>query len=406
MDICLVAAGVRCAVLLDSRRAPRGSPPLADVLLALQQDQQQQQRSKRPAEDVGHNVSSDVACLGSLVLEGSLFLVNRALLLQRLNELPRDKFNAEVGCLPRGDRRERGSAGTAAVGSSPERRNGDCPAPPASREDAGDRRQRQGRRDFALVDVRKLLPMPRDRSDVLLPRLRAALRSAFGGVAADRPPPPCEVPFLVDRESTKAEATAGSKRESWSSGNGGEDSSHAAVPREQEGARWLRDWEVKEAVLDCASLRATLGDVGLPGLAGWLLEYPVIYCCPSPIGTNGGGGADKDEHVTGNCLAAVPLSVYSLSVELGNEGAGATGASALQAFSFSVPDVVSGSPEAEHHEGGVEVGLHGLVDGFLRKLESRIALHRRRSKSEGWHQPLVRALNVSNRTETLERVAL
>eukprot|EP00903_Cladosiphon_okamuranus_P008769 g8400.t2 len=32
LDICLVATGVRCAALLDSRCAPRGSPPLAEVL--------------------------------------------------------------------------------------------------------------------------------------------------------------------------------------------------------------------------------------------------------------------------------------------------------------------------------------------------------------------------------------
>eukprot|EP00903_Cladosiphon_okamuranus_P008768 g8400.t1 len=34
LDICLVATGVRCAALLDSRCAPRGSPPLAEVLQA------------------------------------------------------------------------------------------------------------------------------------------------------------------------------------------------------------------------------------------------------------------------------------------------------------------------------------------------------------------------------------
>lgn len=249
--------------------------------------------------------------------------------------------------------------------------------------------------------------MPRDRSDVLAPRLQAALRSAFRRVGADQAPPSCDAPSLVRGEPATTEAAA-----DWSSTDGGDS---PALSREHEGARWLHDWEKKEVVLDCESLRETLGDVGLSGLAGWMLEYPVIYCCTSLTGTDGGdgsacgggGGAGKNEHAMGNCLAAAPLAVYSLSVELGGEGTGAAaGAPLLRAFSFSVPDEVSGPPEDEHLGVGAEPGLRALVDSFLRKLETRIALHRRRSERAGWHQPLVHALNVDKRTETLERVAL
>jgi len=308
--------------------------------------------------------------------------------------------------MPPGDTRERDSAGTPAARPIPERRGG-CTAPSTAPECAAGQGQRQGRREFALVDVRRLLPMPCDRSDVLGPRLQAALCSAFRSAGADKPPPSCDAPFLFHGVPTTKEA-----REDRTSGTG-ED--RLSLPREREGAQWLHDWERKEVVLDCVSLREALGDVGLSGLAGWLLEYPVIYCCPSLIGTGdvggsaggSGGGTEEGEYVMGNCLAAVPLTVYSLGVELGSEGTGgAAGAPHLQAFSFSVPDEVSGPPEAVHHGEGVEIGLRGPVDRFLRKLEARIARHRRIIESDGWHQPLVRALNVTKRAETLERVAL
>lgn len=426
LDICLVAAGVRCAALLDTRRAPRGSPPLADVLDALQEEKghlQEQQHDE--AADGGGSNGDDVACVGVLVLEGSLFLVNRALLLRRLAYF----FSAESAVESRscsgvaGDTAENDAAGAAAVGPSSGRTS--QVAPPASSSGAG----AGGRRTFALVDVRKSLALPCERSDVLVARLDAALRSAFGGVVADgadHPPPPGAASDTHGGSIAAETAVAMGDREDRH-GDGGELAT-AHGQGEGEGARWLRDWGTKELVLDCEGLRETLGGVGLCGLAGWLLEYPVVYCCSSPLGSHndadrsGDAGGASAEHVMGNCLAAVPLSVYSLSVDLGNERgsgsschvppdvpSGAAGAS-LQAFSFSVPERVCGPADAEGGKGGARAALQGLVDEFLGRLEGRIARHRRSSGSGGYsserRKQLVCGLNVSKRTETLDRVAL
>lgn len=434
LDICIVAAGVRCAVLLDTRRAPRGSPPLADVLHALPQekhDDHHQQHEKGAGG--GDSTSYDVACLGLLVLEGSLFLVNRALLLRRLGDFFSTESIAEMSSSGvAGGAIEKDAAGTAAAAVGPSSGRTNRPAPPASSSGSGSpgaQRRRHGRRTFALVDVRKPLALPCERSDVLVPRLGAALRSAFGGVVADGAdqPPPRGAPSDTHRGSTAAELAAMGNRADRRSDDG---ELCLATHGEEEAARWLRDWGTKELVLDFEGLGETLGDVGLCGLAGWLLEYPVIYCCPSRPDEDtdraGGLGGATTEHVMGNCLAGVPLTVYSLSVELGDEKgsgsscllppsempSGAAGKSLRQAFSFSVPERVCGPADAEEGKEGINIGLQGLVDGLLGRLEARIARHRISSNSGGGfsscgrREQLVYGVNVSKRTETLDRVAL
>lgn len=473
-----MTARVRCAVLLDSRRAPSGSPPLAGVLLALQQQQQEQRDNSSGCE---------VACLGLLDLGGSCFLVNREMLLQRLKDFycvesttttagkmehcgraqscttkcsssPSSSSSSSGRCGVTRASTEGQPVGVTTVGPSSQQWEG-YPASPAGNSSAA--AQQQGlRRDFALVDVRKSLASPCDRSDFLVAKLHASLRSAFGDVpvatvgsvrgdhtnlsTADLPSPPQPdgiPPSHRQGSPTTAEGMAkntGEDDRSSSSGNrSSSDFCLAPNRKEGEGARWLRDWGMKEMSLDCESLRDTLGDVGLPGLAGWLLEYPVIYCCPPSLvrrrtddEDRGGGGDDGAEHATGNCLAAVPLTVYSLSVEIDDKddaatrccsprvpldstpSSGSAGTTSSQAFSFSVPEIMCGAtePEKGREERRNTAGVHRLVDFFFERLESRIARHRRRSSSSsgdgGRHQQLVRGLTVTKRNETLDRVAL
>lgn len=433
LDICLLAAGVRCAVLLDTRRAPRGSPPVADVLDALQEEKgrlKDQQHDN--GADGGGSGSRGVACLGVLVLEGSVFLVNRALLLHRLE----DFFSVESIAERRsrsgvaGATTEEDVAGAAEIGPSSGRTS--QLATPVSGSGAGaERQQHGGRQTFALVDVRRSLASPCERSDVLVPRLDAALRSAFGMIVADGADhPPHDVASDTNTRggSTVAETAAAMGDRTNRREDGSELGPATTHGEGEEGARWLRDWGTKELVLDCEGLRETLAGVGLSGLAGWLLEYPVIYCCPSQVGPHGdadrsgeAGGASA-EHVMGNCLAAAPLSVYALSVDLGDQkGSGDsrhlrrdmpsdTIGTCLHAFSFSVPERVCGTADAEGGEEGVQIGLQELVDEFLARLKGRIAGHRRSSSGGGYsgerHKQLVCGLNVSKRTETLDRVAL
>ncbi|CBJ48423.1 expressed unknown protein [Ectocarpus siliculosus] len=443
-DICLAAAGVRCAVLLDSRRAPRRSPPLADVLLALQHDQQERQQQKEHCatrdchSDCDCN-SGGVACLGLLVLEGSSFLVNRVMLVRRLNEL----FSGETIAAEPVDERFRRSA-TCATDCDKKSGYGTEAVRPAVDGAASAHQRHFDRRDLALLDVNMALAVPSDRSDVLAPRLYAALLWAFGGatVAATansveegraRGPSPTPPPRGTSRESTAMETSAKSNREDRFCGG---DGVHRVPPSELEGgARWLRDWSMKELVLDCESLVKTLGDVGLSGMAGWLLEYPAIYCCSSlNDGTTNGSDGKEMEHARGNCLAAVPLTVYSLAVDLGDKGRGSssrpqpsldersasvTGAW-FEAFSFSVPEAMCGPTETEQDEDEVNGGgacgenreerhrrtaaaLHGLVDNFVQTIDRRLA-RLRRSGVNGNDSFL--SLNVSKRRATLDQVAL
>eukprot|EP00752_Nemacystus_decipiens_P006450 g5809.t2 len=236
LDICLVAAGVRCAVLLDTRRAPKGSPPLADVLDALCMQQQ---------EGDG-NGADGVACVGSLVLEGSIFLVNRALLLRRLGY----RFPTESGAEGRrssGVATEKDAAAAAAVGANSGQTSQLAPHASGVGGAGAERHQQDGRRTFALVDVRRSLALPCDRSDVLVPRLDAALHSVFGGVVADDAirPPSRGVGTGTHGGSIAAETAAVGDRVDKPRGDA-----------EGEGARWLRDWGVKELVLDyCVQLQ-------------------------------------------------------------------------------------------------------------------------------------------------------
>lgn len=445
-DICLAAAGVRCAVLLDSRRAPRRSPPLADVLLALQHDQQERQQQNgrcatRDCHSDGDSSSCGVACLGLLVLEGSSFLVNRVMLVRRLNELLSGKaiaaqadewFRRSSTCAT--DCGKKSGYGTAAVR-------------PAVDDVAEAHQRHVDRRDSVLLDVNRALAVPRDRSDVLAPRLYAALLWAFGvatvaatansveggRVSGPSPPtpPPRAMPVDTSRSAvTKTSAAKGNREERFCGGDG----VHCVPPSGLEGgARWLRDWNVKELVLDCESLVKTLGDVGLSGLAGWLLEYPVIYCCSSlNDGTPDGSDGKETEHARGNCLAAVPLTVYSLAVDLGDKAMGCSllprpsldersanaTVACFEAFSFSVPETLCGPTEAEHeddvNDGGAcgenreerhrrkVAALHGLVQNFVQTIERRLArLRRSGDKGNGFLR-----LNVSKRRATLDQVAL
>ncbi|CAN0229366.1 unnamed protein product, partial [Hapterophycus canaliculatus] len=426
-DIRLVASGLRCAVLLDSCRVPRGAPPLADVLLALQRDHHRH-HDHRAAGGCKRGCqcrSCGVACLGLVVLEGSCFLVNRVLLSRRLDESISCELTPALDNASNGE-----AAGTAAAQPGPTSVRRNRLSPPATGCGGPvDQRRPEEPRGPALLDVRKSQVLPSDRSD-LLPKLHDALRSAFGGVvsaAADSAhfktsttstPTPAGVPLVA-----RAEPAPGTE------------------PTEGEGATWIRDWETKEIVLDGERLRGVLGGAGLCGFAGWLLEYPVIYCCPSHVdGTDGDveveaeDDAGEGDQVMGNCLAGVPLTVYSLSVDFGDKfadgrrgshrgsspSAGATDGS-FEAFSFSVPEIFCGpanagngeegagahggvctavEPEGRHHQR--KGSFHGLVDGFLERLERRIARYRK-SGDDG---DRVLGVTVSKRTETLDRVAL
>ncbi|CAB1119854.1 unnamed protein product [Ectocarpus sp. CCAP 1310/34] len=443
-DVCLVAAGVRCAVLLDSRRAPRGFPPLADVLLAMQHDQQERQQQKeRCATRDCHSdcdcSSGGVACLGLLVLEGSSFLVNRVMLVHRLNEL----FSGETIAAQQADEMFRRSS-TCATGCGKKSGYEAEAVRPAVDVAASAHQRRLGWRDSTLLDVNKALAVPSDRSDVLAPRLCAALLWAFGGATvaatansveggrASRPSP-TPPPRGTSRESMAMETPAKSNKEDRFCGG---DGVHRVLPSELEGgARWLRDLSMKELILDCESLVKTLGDVGLSGLAGWLLEYPVIYCCSSlNDGTSNGSDGKEMEHARGNCLAAVPLTVYSFAVDLGDKGRGcssrsqpsldersvsATGAW-FDAFSFSVPETMCGPTETEQDEDEVNGGgacgenreerhrrtaaaLHGLVDNFVQTIDRRLA--RLRGSGDNGNGSFL-SLNVFKRRATLDQVAL
>lgn len=266
--------------------------------------------------------------------------------------------------------------------------------------------------DCAFIDVRKALEGPVVRTDALAPQLSAALRSTFGVATSVDPPSHSptqgETPVVVasfhDQENTFRKAPS--------------------VPTEA--ALWLRDWKIMDLALDSRGLSESLGDVGMPGFAGWLLEYPVVYCCPSLTGTeqeNEDGGGAEGGHA-GNCLGLVPLTVYSLRLGIGY------GASSLprephssdfEAFSFSVPQTVCCLAEtAGDHDGdddwrgvgedrddGVTVGLNRKVEMFLERFERRIASHR--SSSAGRcerHQHWLERLSVTKHIETLDQVAL
>ncbi|CAM9400710.1 unnamed protein product [Ectocarpus fasciculatus] len=357
------------------------------------------------------------------------------MLVRRLNEL----FSGETIAAQADERFRRSSTGA----TDSRKRSGCGTAMRPAVDGAAAHQRRLNRPDLALLDVNRALALPCDRSDVLAPRLYAALLWAFGGAtvaatansveggpASGTSPP---LPVGTSRESAVPETAARSNGEDSFCGG---DGVQYMPPSELEGgARWLRDWDMKELILDCESLVETLCDVGLSGLAGWLLEYPVIYCCSSlNDGTTDRSDGTETEHARGNCLAAVPLTVYSLAVDLGDKGrscssrrppsldersASTTGA-CFEAFSFSVPETMCGptgaeQDEHEEHDGGAcgknrEEGhgrtagaVHRLVDIFVQTIDRRLAPLRR--SGDNGNGSFLR-LNVSKRRATLDQVAL
>lgn len=370
-DICLTASGVRCAVLLDSRRAPRASPPLADVVRALQHQYRGEGTNAHDVCDYdcdGNDSNDDIASLGLLRLQDSCFLVNRFMLRQRL-----DSFHSD---------------------------------------------------DFALIDVNKKRNKPVLSTDELARRLHDTLIFVFGST---RPSERQDAAMTIDDAKSSGIVSAGEMAAPLppnTRDSGGRHDRAGSTGLPNEGAsRWLRDWSMTETSLDGTSLDESLGDVGLPGLAGWILEYPVIYCCPSreePDGRQIGRG-DETSGV-GNCLAMVPLTVFSFCVELSRDafvsGRGSKPQYCFEAFCFSVPETVRSSCEAASHstyaegaDSGVARNLQSLVNVFAEKIKRRMARHGLSGStcSAGCHrrnQHWLAKLDVSKRTETLDRVAL
>lgn len=397
-DVSLVAAGIRCAVLLDSRRAPRASPPLAAVLQALEDNRRSDGGDGSNAD--GGNIDA-IASLGLLRLEGSSFLVNRRLLASRVREVlspdpppPPPPVDAVAPtnsgpCLPACDRLSSAYAtpeggpvvqgadgGEKEAVASVEVQGRSATAPACGSGDSSSTvTPRRRARDFALLDVRKPLPVPSVRTSVLGPRLCAALRSIFGDamVGSQAPSNPTEA--------------------------------------ETDGQRWLHDRNRKDLDVSSDGLCESLSGVGLSGLAGWLLEYPVVYCCRSLESERTMGGDDPGEH--GNCLAMSPLTVYSVIFELGrtDDRLSRDSPCSFEAFSFSVPETVRGESEAEGDavasatvvsRAGV-ARLHVLVADLVDRIERRITRHR---ASCGQRPQWLHGVSVRKRTETLDHVAL
>lgn len=395
-DVSLVAAGIRCAVLLDSQRAPRASPPLADVLQALEDDRRANCRDGNSVE--GGDIDA-IASLGLLKLEGSSFLVNRVVLACRVREvLSSDPLPVNAvaqtdsgpcwsacGRISSAYATPKDGSGVQSTEQGEEEAGASVAVPPrrsamtAACRPGGSTVIRTGQaRDFALVDVRKSLPAPSVRTNIFGPRLCAALRSIFGDA-------------VVDNEAPSNTA-------------------------ETEGRRWLRDRNQKDLDVSSDGLCVILGGVGLSGLAGWILEYPVVYCCQSLESEQAEGGNDAGDD--GNCLAMLPLTVYSVRLELGrtDDRRPRDSSCSFEAFSFSVPEMVRGESEAEadpiansvvvedRSQAGV-ARLHVLVADFVDRIERRITRHRVNCGQRLQLQWL-RELSVSKRTETLDRVAL
>lgn len=264
-------------------------------------------------------------------------------------------------------------------------------------------------RDFALLDVRRSLVAPTLCTELLAPSLFATLRLIFGDEVTRINPQAngCRPP-------SSPRADSGKTSERW-------EASKSRAPREI-GERWLREWTRKELTVEVGDeLDAALGDVGLPGLVGWLLEYPVIYCCrsfPIEIARRRDDVLVSSFADTGNCLAMVKLTVHSLNVEVGKgvslgPHSSSFGFSSREIFSFSVPEVVrigfegcdGFDAEVDEDQGRiVSAHLRRLVKAFVAKVESRIARHGC-CCCQG-RQGFIGRLSVKKRTQTLDRVAL
>lgn len=374
-----MAARLRCAVLLDSRRAPRSAPPLSEVLLKLEANR----KAERRDIDAFERHSEELASIGLLRLENSCFLVNRQMLREKLdNALLSSPLSNRV----------------------PSSRSASTPLVPTSG------------RNIGLLHVRGTLAAPQlCVKGALRNQLHAALGSVFGysaGHVSD--PTDTEAPSCWSRErghrSPSPRVTNRSKLEFETDGS--------------EGVRWLRDWKFKEMILNGKDVSERLGDVGMPGLAGWLLEYPVIYCCPSPSeGERGQGDANWSETgVVANCLAGTPLVVYTLRFEFTGDDAKTSeeSTSSFEAFSFSIPEPVqvrTGCAEyndtagvREDQEGANTLTtLHSLVDSFLETFEARVAHHNDGVACASYcrdHKRRALHMSVKSRREMLDRVAL
>lgn len=265
--------------------------------------------------------------------------------------------------------------------------------------------------DCAFVDVRQAFEGPVVRTGALAPQLSAALRSTFG--VATNADLPSRSP--IQGETQIAAPSYHDQRNNF----------REAPGKQTEGALWLRDWKRMDLALDSRRLSESLGDVGMPGFAGWLLEYPVVYCCSSLTGTGqkSEDGGDAEAGHAGNCLGLVPLTVYSLRLgivygtsSLPRE----SNSSDFEAFSFSVPQTVCCLAEtAGDHDGDGDwrglgedrneaaiVGLNRQVEMFLERFERRIASHRSSVGRSERHQHWLQRLSVTKRIETLDQVAL
>lgn len=418
---------MRCAVLLDSLRAPRASPPLADVLRLLHDNYV----AENCADCCSSSGGKSVASLGLLRLDGSGFLVNRLVLARRIDEILLNSpaaFTYPAGsATPAPVSRDNtvSRACTTIEGypsDSPKKHarmktkeTADALEPSSMGSDPPPRGStaHEGQYDFALLDVRESLPRPVVVTNVLAPRLCEALHSIFKDPPAivqtrkntDLPPP--MKPLEVNPTTPSAPSTI----------TGGEGVGGGGSLAPSEGAQWLLDWNNKVLELgSCGELRRILGDVGLSGLAGWILEYPVIYCCPSLRQWKQDEiGAETDSIVVGNCLAESSLMVYSFRIELGRKSDSVL---SCEAFSFSVPEeVFDPTPVTEGGDSKlvgqgqkVAFGLNSLVDKFLDGVQRRIEPHTRNTGDEVCcqrnRQQWLNRLSVNKRIERLDRVAL
>jgi Domain of unknown function (DUF4504) len=91
----------------------------------------------------------------------------------------------------------------------------------------------------------------------------------------------------------------------------------------------------------------SLNSIGLCGVAGWLLEYPAVYCISSSAARNR--------------LANVPLAVHDVSFTVQGRQ--------LHAYSFSVPAVPSSAADSS----SVTTELQAYIDSFTAVLTARVA---------------------------------
>lgn len=373
-----MAARLRCSVLLDSRRAPRSALPFWEVLVKLQANR----KADRRDHDAFERHSEELASLGLLRLEDSCFLVNRQML--------RKKLDDALLSSPLSDR-------------MPSSRTALTPLVPTSG------------RNIGLLDVRGTLAAPQlCLKGALRNQFHAALGSMFGYSTS----------HVSDPTNTEAPPSCWSRGSNPSSPRVTNQSKLEFETGGSEGARWLRDWKFKEVILNGKDVRERLGDVGMSGLAGWLLEYPVTYCCPSPSeGGRGKGDLNWSETgVAANCLAGTPLVVYTLRFEFTGDDAKMSeeSRSSFDAFSFSIPERVqvrtgcvedsdTASVREDQEGANTPTILHSFVENFLETFEARVARHNDGVACTSYcrdHKRRALHMSVKSRKETLDRVAL